>query len=140
MRTADSTHFRHTRSDTLSNPNRNTGSGTMTATNGVGGTAVHYFEIGGADDNITAVLICWFDATSNAAIVLQTTNLPVGEAAFDSTVATEWYAESTVVTGPTAVAAGCFMLHLGNNAARRNRLKFTVVADTKIDIIPNGVH
>lgn len=140
MRTADSTHSYHIRRTSVPNPNNATGNGKMTTLNGVSGTAVHYFEIGGIDDNVTSVMLRWFDATSNAVIVLQTTNLPVGATAFDSTSATEWATESTVIPGPTGVAAGCTMLHIGNNAARRNRLKITVAANTEMEILSNGVH
>ncbi len=140
MRTADSTHPRHTRRSTVANAFPGSGTGVMTTTNGVSAGAVHYFEIGGADDLVTSVFIRWFDATSNAAIVLQTTNLPVGESAYNSTSTTEWATETTVITGPVATAAGCTMVHLSNNAARRNRLKVTVTATTELEIIANGIH
>lgn len=140
MRTAESTHYHHIRHATISNPNKDTGNGTMTTTNGVSGTDTHYFELGGQDDQLTAVYIRWFDATSNATINLQTTNYPVGQVAFDSVTAGEWYQESTVITGPTGVAAGSFMLHISGNAARRNRLKVVVAANTQLEILCNGMH
>lgn len=144
MRTGDATHFRHTRRGTGStlvpNTNPNSGSGQLTATNGVSSGPNHYFEIGGSDDGITSTMIRWFDSTSSATITLETTNLPVTESAFNSTTATEWAPEPVVITGPVASASGCFMLHMGNNGAKRNRLKFVVAANTSIEIISHGVH
>ena len=140
MRTAESTHCHHIRHATKSNPNKDSGTGTMTTTNGVAAGDTHYFELGGQDDNLTAVYIRWFDATSNATINLQTTNYPVGSVAFDSVTAGDWYQESTVITGPTAVAQGSFMLHLSDNGARRNRLKVVVAANTQLEILSNGLH
>lgn len=140
MRTSDSTHARFIRRTSVTDPNSNHTSGKMTTTNGVGGTAVHYFEVGGWDDMTTSVHIRWFDATSSATIVLQTSNVPVSEVAADSTNAQDWATESTVITGPTAVAAGSTMVHIANNGAKRNRLKITVAANTEMDIISSGAH
>lgn len=141
MRTSDSTHNRYIRRTSVPDPVPSHTSGKMTATNGVGGTAVHYFEFGGWDDLVTAVQIRWFDATSNATIVLETSNVPTAELTFPSvsTNAYDWSVESTVITGPTAVAAGSSMVHIANNGAKRNRLKVTVAADTEMDIIASGV-
>lgn len=143
MRTGEGTHYKHIRSGTgasiIPNPGGTT-SGRLTTTNGVGGGAVHYFEIGGADDGITSCQISWNDATSSATIILETTNLGTSDAATDSTSAEEWSVEPVVITGPTATAAGSFMCHIGNNGARRNRLKVTVAANTNIKITSYGVH
>src|SRR5574338_1555718 len=105
MRTGTGKSYRHIRRDGVLNPNPNTGQGKMTTTNGVGGGAVHYFEIGGSDDSITSCMIRWCDATSSAVIILETTNLSVAEAAYTSTNMQDCYTEAAVVGGPIAVAA-----------------------------------
>lgn len=144
MRTGTGKSYRHVRRTSggaaLPNPNPNTGVGQLTTTNGVGGGANHYFEFGGADDSVTAVMIRWFDATSSATITLQTTNLSVAETAFNSEVATEWANETATITGPVGAAAGCFMLHIADSAAYRHRLKVVVAANTQLEIIPTGIH
>lgn len=144
MRTGTGTHFRHLRRTITGvaqpNPNPRTGSGQLTTTNGVGGGATHYFEVGGADDHVLSIMIRWFDATSSATITLETTNLSGGEVAFDSTTAGDWCAESATITGPTGVAAGCSMLHIVNSGSSRHRLKVVVAANTQLEIIPHGIH
>ncbi len=144
MRTGTGKSYRHLRRTITGaaqpNPNPNTGTGQLTTTNGVGGGANHYFEIGGADDSVSAIMIRWFDATSNATITLQTTNLSVGESAFNSEVATEWANETATITGPTGVAAGCSMLHIADSGAYRHRLKVVAAANTQLEIIPTGIH
>lgn len=147
MRTGASSHYRHIRRGTGAslefNPYSGTGAahGQLTTTNGESAGATHYFEVGGGDDCITSVMIRWTDATSSAAITLETTNLPLTLAAHNVAAGSSWYPETTVsITGPTATAAGCFMLHMGNNAARRNRLKVVVAATTQLEIISYGIH
>ena len=140
MKTGTGKIYRHIRRSGVLNPNPNTGNGGLTTTNGVGGTAVHYFEIGGSDDSITSCMIRWFDATSSATIVLETTNLSVAEAAYNSTNLQDWFTEPYPVAGPVAAAAGCFMLHFVNSGSNRHRLKVTVAANTSLDLIPGGVH
>jgi hypothetical protein len=143
MRTGEGSHYRHIRSGTgasiIPNPGGTT-SGRLTTTNGVGATATHYFEIGGADDGITSCQIMWDDATSAATITLETTNLGVSEVAYDSLLANKWSVEPVVITGPVASAAGSFMCHIGNNGAKRNRLKVVVTANTNLDIVSYGIH
>ena len=125
---------------TRPNPNPNSGSGQLTTTNGVGGGANHYFEVGGTDDHVLSVMIRWTDATSSATITLQTTNLGVGDTAFNSEVASEWAVESAVIVGPTAAAAGCTMVHIVNSGSYRHRLKVVAAANTQLEIIPHGIH
>jgi hypothetical protein len=133
MKTGDGEHFRHTRTATAANPNPNSGTGTMAA-------GTYYFEVGGMNDGISAVQIRWTDATSAATVTLETTNLSVSEAAFDVAAGSLWSTEPVVITGPVGAAAGTFMIHLGNNGAKRNRLKWVVTATTSMEIIPHGIH
>lgn len=144
MKTGDGTHFSHIRRGTgaslVPNPYPGGTSGQLTTTNGVSAGAVHYFELGGMNNQVTATMIRWTDATSSATIVLETTNLSPADAAITSVNASEWAVEPVVITGPTGVAAGSFMLHFSNNAARRNRLKVTVAANTQLEIHSHGMH
>lgn len=135
MYTPDSTHHRHTRRTNVPNPNRRTGTGPLTAAG-----SPYYFELGGIGDVVQSVQLRWFDATSNATVVLQTCNLPDNEVDWNSTNAYDWATEPTVIVGPTAVAAGTSMTHLGNLAPKRKRLVVTVLANTELDIVSAGVH
>lgn len=148
MRTSKSTHYPFIRVTGVANPyDGGATSGVMTTVNGVSGTAVHYVEIGGVDDLVQSVQISWPDATSSAAIVLESSNFLVTD---DAPVAgapvarkTEvdgyrWAVEPVTVTGPVASAAGSFMLHVGNVGARRLRLKITVAANTQLYILGHG--
>jgi hypothetical protein len=100
-----------------------------------------YVEIPVDASLIASIQCSWFDATSNAAITLETSNWPdVGakKASSDSTNADEWFNESTVsITGPTAAARGCSVTHLGNMASSRARLKIVFAANTKLRIAIN---
>jgi hypothetical protein len=147
MRTSKSTHYPFIRVTGAANPYDVTKTGVMTTTNGVSGTAVHYVEIGGVDDLVQSVQISWPDATSSATIVLQSSNFGVtadapatgGPVARSTEVdGYRWADESVTITGPTASAAGSFMLHLGNVGSRRLRLKITVIANTQLYILGHG--
>lgn len=107
---------------------------TMTTTNGVSAGATHYFEISDGDAIVESVQISWTDATSNAAITLESSNFAPPDAAFDTAASYFWYPEPVTITGPVASAAGTFMLPLGNVGQRRFRLKVVVSATTKLII------
>jgi hypothetical protein len=130
MRTSKSTHY----------PIRKlTSEGTqLTTTNGVGGTAVHRFEIGGVDDLVQSIQIAWPDATSNATIVLQSSNFLLNEATETEAAGFKWSTEPVTITGPVGSAAGSTMVHLGNCGARRMRLEITVSATTQLYILGHG--
>ena len=138
MKTGDGTHFVHVRRGTgatlVPNPNPNSGSGQLA------NPSTTYFEIGGMNDGVQSVMIRWTDATSAAAITLETTNLSPADAAVTAAAGSIWFPEPAVITGPAASAAGCFMLHLGNNGAKRNRLKVVTTAVTQLEIWPHGIH
>ena len=140
MKTGDGEHFRHTRITGTANPNTSTSDGVMTTTNGVSAGATHYFETGGMNDGVTAIQIRWTDATSSAAVTLETTNLSPSEAAFNVAAGSLWYPEPLVITGPVGAAAGTFMIHISNTGMKRSRLKWVVAANTQMEIIPHGTH
>lgn len=138
MKTGDGTHFTHIRRGTgatlVPNPYPGGTSGQLA------NPSTTYFEIGGMNDGITAVMIRWTDATSAATITLETTNLNPTDAPIGDAAGSIWCPEPVVITGPVGAAAGCFMLHLGNNAAKRNRLKVVTTAVTQLEIWGHGVH
>lgn len=102
--------------------------------------ATVYFDIGGADDLITSVQLRWLDATTSGTFTLETTNLPPTEALTADAAGSKWFPEAALtITSPGATATGCFMIHLGNNGVKRNRIKYVAAADSEIEIVPFGV-
>ncbi len=139
MKTGDGTHFVHIRRGTgatlVNNPYPGGTSGQLAS------ASTTYFEIGGMNDGIMAVMIRWTDATSAATITLETTNLSPSAAPVGDAAGSIWCTEAAAtITGPTATAAGCFMLHLTNNGVKRNRLKVVTTAVTQLEIWPHGLH
>lgn len=104
--------------------------------------ATAYVELGVGGSLVAAAHLRWFDATSNATVTLETTNLPPEDAATDAAAANgNWVPEASVtVTGPTGAAAGGSMLHLGNIGSRRARLKLVAAANCDLQVIPHGKH
>lgn len=97
--------------------------------------ATQYVELNVQETGLASVFLRWFDGTSSATVTIETTDLPKEEAAFDSTVATEWAPEaSVVIAGPSGSAAGAETVHLGNNGATRMRLKIETVATTDVEV------
>lgn len=133
MRTAKSTHYPIIR---------------ITGTkDGAFAIGTHYVEIGGVDDLVQAVQISWPDGVSNATITLESSNFLVTESApatgdptarSTETDGYRWATEPVTITGPTASAAGSFMLHIGNCGARRLRLKIVATAITQLYILGHG--
>jgi hypothetical protein len=134
MRTPELGHMHHVRRTGLVNPTPTSGTGKLLA-----GTT-GYFELGGTDDSISAIQLSWYDATSNATVVWQTSNKSFATVASNSTTIGDWVTEPDVIVGPTGVAAGASMTRLVLNGARRNRLVVTAVADCEIEILGSGVH
>jgi hypothetical protein len=133
MRTSDSTHSRYIRRTSVPDANPNHTSGKVAS------GATVYFELGGQGDEITSVMLRWFDATTSGTFTLQSTNAPFPEVTSTSTTASDWFEEGATITNPGGTAVGCFMLHLGNSGAKRLRLKYVAAADSELDIIPSGV-
>jgi hypothetical protein len=106
----------------------------------VAAAATGYIEVSSGGGIISSVHIRWVDATSNAAITLESSNYDPTVALLTSTVAGQWISESgsVSITGPNATASGGTMVHLGNNGARRLRLKIVAVANTTLEITPHG--
>lgn len=104
-------------------------------------TANGYVEIGGADDIIHSVMCEWDDAVASGTFSIETTNKPRKLAAITSTSLRDWVPESGVVfegAAPAGTAAGAQMCHLGNNGARRTRLKFTHAANINLKVWVHG--
>lgn len=102
------------------------------------GVATHYIEIPVLEGSM-GIHIRWADATSSAAITLESTNEPQAKVAATSTTAGDWCTESGVsITGPTAAAAGASMTHIGNVGSERLRLKVIAAAVTKLQVRVNG--
>lgn len=107
----------------------------------IANTAVVYAPIPTGYDDLISIHIAWFDATSAATIVLQTSNYDAKDAPLDADETAGgsehlWATESGVsVVGPSAAAAGCSMLHLGNYGAFRSRLKITATADCDMEVL-----
>lgn len=103
-----------------------------------------YHEICVGSAGLHSVQIGWPDATSNATIKLETSNLPKDVATDISTNAMHWYDESTApdspvaIVGPAGSAAGNTLIHLGNIGAKRARLKIETSAATKLYITTHG--
>lgn len=103
---------------------------------GLANPSTTYVEIP-VSEGVLGIFCRWYDATSAAAITLESTNEPVRDAAYNSVVAGDWATETLAITGPTAAAAGCSMTNAGNIGADRLRLKIVTTAVTKIRIRTN---
>ncbi len=79
--------------------------------------------------------IQWDDATSAAAITLESSNDP--RALATSTAAEDWGTESNTIVGPTAAAASSSSTNFGNMGMQRFRLKIVTTAVTKLRIRAN---
>ena len=110
----------------------------------VAAAATTYVEISADGGGLHAVQIAWPDATSDAAITLETSNWPRGDVAATSTNAMHWYDESTApdgpvtIVGPAGSAAGNTMVHMDSVGCKRARLKIVATATTKLWILPSG--
>lgn len=80
--------------------------------------------------------IQWKDATSSAAITLETTGTDAADAAVDvAGAAYQWKTESGVaITGPAGAAAGSTKVHVSNLVCRRARLKIVTAAACDFEI------
>lgn len=126
----------HTGQATHSNATRITAS----ASGNLANASTTFFPIGGGEDIITAIQVSWPDAVSAATITLESTNFGTEEATDSQAAGFHWYVEPVVITGPVAAAAGTFMLHVGNGAARRYRLKVVTTAITQLYLRVWGTH
>lgn len=102
----------------------------------LGNGTTTYVEIPIEPASIAGIQCSWLDATSSATITLETSNWPQAMVAGNvAGNADEWFNESTVaIAGPTAVARGCSITHVGNLGAERARLKIVTAAATKLRI------
>lgn len=133
MRASDSTHYRYIRRTSVVDPVQGHTSGKIAS------AATVYFELGGWNDLVTSVHLRWFDATTSGTFTLQSSNVPFPEVAVTSTSAADWFEEGATITSPGGTAIGSFMLHLGNQGAKRLRLKYVAAADSEIEVIASGV-
>lgn len=105
----------------------------------VASAATKYVPVPCSGGALVGILIGWKDATSSATITLQTTNLSEEEAPVETAgSAWQWANESLTITGPSGSAAGATMLHLGNMASKRARLKIVAAANCLFEITGHG--
>lgn len=114
--------------------------GVLTTTNGVSGTAVHYFEVQSGDDLVTSIQISWADATASAAIVLQGTNFDSNEADILAADTFYWVTVPVTITGPVASALGSTLVDVSNLGLKRLRVKVTAAANTTFYLRTHGKH
>lgn len=88
--------------------------------------------------------ISWADATSSAALTLESSNYGKSEISGTLARATNpglamWALESGVsITGPAASAANSVMVHLSQSGAKSYRVKIVAAADTVLWFRPHG--
>lgn len=127
----------------------------LTTTSGDGGTAVHYFGIGGDASLVHGVQFMW-DATLAGSITIWTSDFPLNDAPLNSTKAGAWIQQNPtsgytpisptgaataatplVVTIPGGTAGGCD-LSFGNLPQKRIRAVVTVTAQGLLTGKHNG--
>jgi hypothetical protein len=102
--------------------------------------ATVYFEFNVEDDAITSVQFRWFDATTEGTFTGETSNVPYAELASDVAAGSGWFPETLTITSPAGVAVGTYILHMGNNGAKRLRIKYVAIANSEIEVLSWGVH
>lgn len=95
----------------------------------------HYLEVFTGGAALSSLFVGWDDATSNATLTLEHTNLEVADAAVGIAAADKWASDPTTITGPGGTAIGCSLAHLGNNGAFRTRLKIVVTVEATLTVI-----
>ena len=103
----------------------------------------YYFKVKLSSGLINAIQVQWHDATSSFSItpyssLVEDPDVPATAAAGPDLLF--WHDESADIsfTGAVASAAGCDVVHIGNNGAKWILLKFDVAANSDITILAHG--
>lgn len=85
--------------------------------------ATHYIGVGGDNSLVHSIHLKW-DAALVGTITVESSNFP--DVALDSATAGDWIDEASIADVTPAAAASGTMIHVGNNGARRLRLKCVI--------------